>query len=101
MKEYELYLPGSRRDGRPVDAGALEKIKASLAKAFGGYTHLRHRNEGAWSVGGVTFHDEITIIRVLDDGTAKFDMRTFKKALEQTLDQETILIVERHVGVVS
>lgn len=101
MKEYELYLPGSRRDGRPIAAAQMDKIKASLAKAFGGYTHLRHRNDGAWRVGGVTFHDEITIIRVLDDGTANFDMRTFKKTVEHTFDQETILIVERNVGIVA
>ena len=32
-------------------------------------------SEGAWRMGGVTFRDEVTIVRVLDDGSAKFDMR--------------------------
>lgn len=52
-------------------------------------------------MGGVTFRDEVTIVRVLDDGTADFDMRAFKKTLEGVLEQDTVLIVEREVTVIS
>jgi len=44
-------------------------------------------------MGGVMFRDEVTIVRVLDDGTAKFDMRAFKKLVEITLRQKSVLIV--------
>ena len=44
---------------------------------------------------GVTFHDEITILRVLDDGSAHFDLPAFKCDLQQRLDQKSILIVDR------
>lgn len=100
MKEYEIYLPTTYNDGTPVDSAELDRFKEMLARAFGGYTYLRHRNEGAWRMGGVTFRDEITIVRVLDDGNADFDMGAFKESVERALKQELILIVEREVKVI-
>jgi len=100
MKEYEIYLPMTRSDGTPIDSAEIERFKQTLVQKFGGYTHLRQRSEGAWSMGGVTFHDDVTIVRLLDDGTAEFDMRAFKRSLEAVLDQESVLIVEREVSVV-
>ena len=100
MKEYEIYLPATHNDGSPTDAGAVDRFKRELAEAFGGYTHLRQRSEGTWSMGGVTFRDEVTIVRVLDDGRSEFDMPAFKKRLEAALQQENVLIVQRDVTVV-
>jgi hypothetical protein len=101
MKEFEIYLPTAQNDGSATNPGEIERTKKTLAQAFGGFTHLRQRSEGAWSMGGVTFRDEVTILRVLDDGTANFDMHQFKKTLEAALKQENVLIVEREVTVIS
>lgn len=100
MREFEIYLPTTMNDGTPVDADEIQRIKDELAKAFGGYTHLSHRSEGAWRMGGVTFRDEVTIVRVLDDGSANFDMRAFKTSLEGSLHQEAVLIIARDVAAV-
>ena len=101
MKEYEIYLPTTGNDGTAVDAAIMAQIKRELIETFGGYTHLRQRNEGRWRMGGVTFRDEVTILRVLDDGTTSFSMPRFKIILEALLQQESVLIVEREVRVVS
>jgi hypothetical protein len=98
MQEFEIYLPTTLNDGTPVDAAKIQGIKQKLVKAFGGYTHLNHRSEGAWRMGGVTFHDEVTIVRVLDDGSARFDMTSFKKSIETELEQEAVLIISRQVA---
>lgn len=98
MQEYEIYLPTTLNDGTPVDGAKIERIKETLMKAFGGYTHLKHRSEGAWRMGGVTFRDEVTIVRVLDDGTVTFDMTAFKKSIEAALDQDMVLIISRQVA---
>jgi hypothetical protein len=98
-REYDLYLPISCNNGKPVDPLVMERIKQELARAFGGYTHFNHRNEGAWRVGKVTFRDEVTIVRVLETEPSKFDMPAFKKKLEAVLQQETVLIVARDVQV--
>lgn len=100
MREYEIYVPTERNDGQPVEPSELERIKKTLSEAFGGYTHLKSRSEGAWKMAGVTFRDEVTILRVLDDGSAHFDWPKFKGDLEQSLDQEEILIVSRPVEVI-
>jgi hypothetical protein len=98
MQEYEIHLPTTLKDGTPVEAAKIQEIKETLVKAFGGYTHLNHRSEGAWRMGGVTFHDEVTIVRVLDDGSAHFDMTTFKKSIGTALQQEAVLIISRQVA---
>jgi hypothetical protein len=100
MQEFEIYLPTALNDGTPVAPGEIERIKDRLAKAFGGYTHLSQRSEGAWQMGGVTFHDEVTIVRVLDDGAASFDWPAFKRSIESALRQEAVLIVARDVRAV-
>ena len=98
MQEFEIYLPTTLNDGTPVDVAKIQGIKEALVKAFGGYTHLNHRSEGAWRIGGVTFHDEVTIVRVLDDGYARFDMTSFKKSIETELQQDAVLIISRRVA---
>ena len=100
MKEYEIYLPTTHNDGTPADAAAIGRFKVILANAFGGYTHFQQGSEGSWSIGGVTFRDEVTIVRVLDDGKNDFDMPAFKRSLEAALKQQSVLIVAREVSVV-
>lgn len=105
MQEYEIYLPAKHNDGRRVDPAYIEQIEQELARAFGGYTHFKQHSAGLWSIGGVTFLDEVTIVRVIDDeappleGRAPFDMVAFKRELEQGLQQESVLIVARKVRV--
>ena len=100
MKEFDIYLPSNDASGREIEPGKIEEIKRELLKHFGGYTDLKHRCEGAWKFGGVLFRDELNIVRVLDDGSADFDMESFKRRLEKSLGQESVLIVRREVGVV-
>ena len=100
MQEFEIYLPTKHNDGTEIDPAEIARIKAKLAAAFGGYTHLNQRSEGAWRMGGVTFRDEVTIVRVLDDGTARFDMAAFRRELEQSLRQDSVLIIAREVRAV-
>jgi hypothetical protein len=98
-REYDIYIPVTQNDGTPVDAALLAGIKETLVRAFGGYTHSTHRNEGAWRIGGVTFHDEVTVLRVLDLEASGFDLPGFKRELEAKLRQKTVLMVSREVQI--
>jgi hypothetical protein len=100
MQEYEIYLPTTLKDGSAVDPSIIAGIKSKLSEAFGGYTHLKHRSEGAWRIGGVTFHDEITILRVIDNGDSHLDMVAFKKSIEASLEQDAVLITSREISTV-
>lgn len=101
MKEFEIFVPSRQNDGTLIDLPVIESIKSTLIKAFGGYTHLQQRSKGAWKMAGTTFQDEVTIMRVLDDGPADFDMPLFKRFLEHILNQASVLIIEREVNTVS
>lgn len=99
LYEYDVYFPlVATRSDEDVTA-ELARVKRQLTEFFGGLTDFRHRSEGAWKMGGVTFRDEIVLLRVLGDDRAR--ARAFlgriAHELQSSLDQEQILIVERHV----
>lgn len=71
MKEYELYLPVSFNDGTPISSIEFERIGELLLREFGGVTFFPQRNEGFWTMGHVTFKDQIVIFRVLTEKTLK------------------------------
>ncbi len=99
MLEYEIYLPTTDNAGNAVDETVVSTTKSKLTKAFGGYTHLNHRSEGVWGIGGATFRDEVTILRVIDDEKSHFDWVRLKSELERALSQESVLIVVRAVQI--
>ena len=100
MREYDIFLPTTLDDGTPIQEAEISAIKTHLAQAFGGYTHFDQKSEGAWRVGGVTFRDVVTVVRVLDDGSTNFDMAQFAQQIARRLEQRSILVVCRDVTVV-
>jgi hypothetical protein len=62
-------------------------------------TYFPQPNEGLWRLGEVTYRDEIVIYRILTDKVrmARTFLRRLKSELEESFDQEVILIVERDV----
>jgi hypothetical protein len=95
-REYEIYLPSKQRDGKQIKPKEIAKVKEKLKSAFGGYTEI-NCCEGAWQRDGEESRDEITIVRVLDDGTSGFDMKAFQRSVERSLKQERLLITLREV----
>ena len=99
MKEYDLYLPLHYNDGRPIDAGEVARFKRILVEEFGGLTHFPQENEGLWKLGGVTFRDQVIILRVLaeDGARARKFFANLRVELMRALEQADVLIVERKV----
>jgi hypothetical protein len=77
----------------------LQRLKERLTEFFGGITDFHHRSEGAWKFGGVTYHDEVILLRVLgkDQARARTFLRDVKQELEASLNEEQVLIIEREV----
>ena len=100
MREFEIYLPSTRNDGSKLDPKKLDAIREILLLSFGGYTESKYEKQGAWRMGGVSYYDEISIIKVLASETCDFDLRDFKRRAEEELEQEAILIVDRDVRIV-
>jgi len=102
VKEYDLYLPLHYNDGRAIESHHINRFKKILVDEFGGLTHFPQQNEGIWRFGGVTFRDQMIILRVLardPDRTRRF-FAELRVELMRVLEQADILIVEREAGVV-
>lgn len=97
MKEYELYLPMFRNDGRPVPDDLVDDVIERLLNQFGGCTFFPQPNKGFWKMANVVFHDDIVICRVITPNVraARRFLRELKRELMEELEQETILIVEK------
>lgn len=96
MREYEIYLPTKQRDRKKIPAHALASVREKLKQAFGGYTEMQSC-KGVWQCDGDDLRDKVTILRVLDDGTARFDMKAFRRSTEKSLQQDHLLITVRNV----
>ena len=97
VKEYDVYVPVTYNDGSPIEARKLVRIREQLLEQFGGVTFFPQSNDGFWTLGGVTYRDEIVIFRVITDKvrTARRFLTQLKKELKRDLDQAEILIVEK------
>jgi hypothetical protein len=100
MREYDIYLPSKTEQGRSIPAAAIARIKRRVAKAFGGYTHLSQQMEGAWKMGGVTFVEAVTVLRVLDEEAEARRISELKHYVQRLLQQKEVLIVERSVRLI-
>lgn len=97
VKEYDLYVPLAYNDGRPIEGRKLVRLRERLLAEFGGLTFFPQPNQGFWTFGGITYHDNIVIYRVIS-GKPKIARRFFaqlKADLKRDLRQEEILIVEK------
>ncbi len=97
MKEYDLYVPLAYNDGRPIEGRKLVRLRERLLAEFGGLTFFPQPNQGFWTFGDVTYHDNIVIYRVIT-AKPKVARRFFallKEDLKRDLRQEEILIVEK------
>lgn len=59
MREYEIFVPLKYNDGAAIEAHKLQGIQQALVAAFTGLTFLPQPNQGIWTVGDVTYYDEI------------------------------------------
>ncbi len=99
MREYDLFIPLYYNDGTPIEAHKHRRLQDRLLDEFGGLTVFPQPNQGYWRMAGVTFRDEIIVLRVVT--SAKRSARRFlgklKENLKRDLRQEEILIIERDV----
>jgi len=99
VKEYDLFVPLYYNDGRPVEPQTFQALQQPLLHQFGGLTFFPQPNQGLWTMAGITYRDEIVIYRVItsDAQEARRFWSELKERLQQELQQEEILIVERDV----
>jgi hypothetical protein len=101
VKEYDLFVPLKYNGGPPVEARIFHEPQQALVAQFGGLTFFPQPNQGFWTVGNVTYRDEIVIYRFITTKArvARQFLEKLKAKLKRILRQEEIFIVERDVKV--
>jgi hypothetical protein len=101
MKEYDLYVPLFSNDGRRLPHASLMRLRKRLVAQFGGLTYFPQKSKGVWKIGQAVFQDEIVVLRVLSEKNFPSFWGRLKKDLQREWNQKEILIVMRHVSIMT
>jgi hypothetical protein len=101
-RRYEILLPLTFNDGRPIPGDAFEQTREELVAQFSGVTLLPGSNRGIWVHEGVRYEDES--IRLIVDVDDIPEIRAFFTAYKPTLlkrfEQLEIYIVSFLIDVI-
>ena len=96
MKEYDLYVPCHSKNGGAIKPERILQLKEQLAEEFGGFAEFPQPMKGAWTVGDVTFLDNIIVFSVF---AKKKQARPYFARLKEQWKREfpgaDLLIVEK------
>jgi hypothetical protein len=97
-RRYDLYLPITFNDGRPIPDSLFDAVERRLLAHFGGVTSQQRDFplRGIWQGDAQLYLDQVIVMTVLDfraRGSARF-ITTLKRNLLREFDQLEILITE-------
>jgi hypothetical protein len=97
-RRYDLYLPLTYNDGRPVEDDKFDGVERRLLAWFGGLTSQQRAFplKGVWQGKTRLYLDEVIVMTVLDfrrQGSTRF-IAQLKRDLLREFDQLEILITE-------
>ena len=102
-RRYDIYLPLTFNDGRPVDDYKFQGVEARLLGRFGGVTAQQHDFpfRGIWRNESQIYVDQVVVMTVLDfrsRGSTAF-IAALKRHLVREFEQLEILITETSLQV--
>jgi hypothetical protein len=102
-RRYDLYLPLTDNNGRPIADEVFRDVPRRLLARFGGLTAQQREFplQGIWQGGARLYLDQVIVLTVLDfrrQGSKRF-IAQLKQALLGEFDQLEILITEQPLRV--
>ena len=95
MRKYEIHLPLSYEDGKPIEREKIKRACAELVTAFGSFVVPRRR---AWKYDGVKYVEIMKIeILLVEDKIPKKLLKDFKERLKESFRQTDILITTHRI----
>jgi hypothetical protein len=97
-RRYDIFLPLTFNDGRPIPAEYFDAVERRLLAHFGGVT-AQQRDfplRGAWQSASQVYLDQVIVLTALDfrqRGSTRF-IGELKRDLLRDFDQLEILITE-------
>jgi hypothetical protein len=90
MRKYEIHLPLSYSDGRPVEQEKIRRVHEELVAIFGSFAVPDRR---VWKYDGVKYVEIVKIeIITAGDKVPKKRLKDFKERVKESLQQIDILI---------
>ena len=95
MRKYEIHLPLSYSDGRPIEPEKISRVHKDLVGIFGSFAIPDRR---AWKYDGVKYVEIVKIeIITTADRVPKKRLKDFKERLKESLRQSDILIMTQGI----
>lgn len=93
---YQLYLPLTYNDGRPIEEAKFDMTRQELVGRFGGLTNTPpgFPLQGWWQSAGTVVRDDIVVWTVLTQGNENGYFHTYRDVLRERFAQEEIFIVK-------
>jgi hypothetical protein len=93
MRVIEIFLPLYSNEGKRFSGGTFRHIRDELTRKFGGITtYTRSPAHGLWKTNGKIQNDDIVIYEVMTSRLSVSWWKQFRKSLEKTFHQESIVV---------
>ena len=90
MRKYEIHLPATYSDGKPIEQEKMRRVRDEVLAIFGSFL-VPHRR--AWKYDGANYIEIVKIeIITTDDKVPRKRLKDFKERLKESLQQNDILI---------
>ncbi len=95
MRKYEIHLPWTYPDGRPIEQEKIRSVRDELVNAFGSFVVP---DQETWKSDGVRCVEimSIEIVTAEDKIPTKF-LKDFKERLKESLRHTDILITTHRI----
>jgi hypothetical protein len=95
MRKYEIHLPLTYCDGKPIEPEKMRRVREELVAIFGSFLVPYRR---AWKYDGAKYIEIVKIeILTTSDKVSKKLLKDFKERLKESFRQDDILITTHRI----
>jgi len=95
MRKYEIHLPSTYSDGKPIEQEKIRRVREELIVIFGSFTVPNRR---AWKFDGTRCIEMVRIeIITIGDKVPTKRLKDFKERVKESLQQIDILITTHSI----
>ncbi|HBB89730.1 MAG TPA: hypothetical protein DC047_19160 [Blastocatellia bacterium] len=95
MRKYEIHLPLTYGDGKPIEQEKMRRVRRELVGIFGSFLVPYGR---AWKYEGARYTEIVKIeIITTGDKVPKKRLKVFKEHLRESLQRSDILIMTHRI----
>ena len=94
MRKYEIHLPLTYKDGRPIEQDKMKRVSDDLVAVFGSFLVPYRR---AWKYDGAKYLEIVKFEILTSEKVPKKLVRDLKERVKESLRQDDILITTHRI----